>query len=89
MWGRGWAWPGPMWRGARPRRWSSVLATPACLQAVCGVGEAEAKNQELAVINHVKKTDFTLVKLKQYLKDVQRGQAVLAKHGELDYSEET
>lgn len=53
------------------------------------MGEAEAKNQELAVINHVKKTDFTLVKLKQYLKDVQRGQAVLAKHGELDYSEET
>jgi hypothetical protein len=50
------------------------------------VPEAEAKNQELAVVNHVNKTDFTLAKLKQYLKDVQRGEAVLAKNGGSDPS---
>jgi hypothetical protein len=62
------------------------MATPACLQAVCGVAKAEAKNQLLAVVNHAKKTDFTLAKLKQYLKDVQRGEAVLTKNGGSDPS---
>jgi hypothetical protein len=58
----------------------------ASLQAVCGVAEDEARNQEIAVANHVKKTDFTLAKLEQYKKDVQRGEAVLAKNGGSDPS---
>jgi len=44
--------------------------------------EARAGKEEMA--NHRKKTDFTLAKVDQYRKDVERGEALLARNGASD-----
>jgi len=41
-------------------------------QAACRV--VEARNRELAIADHIKKTNFTLAKLEQHKKGVKRGQ---------------
>ena len=44
--------------------------------------EARAAQQEMA--NHRRKTDFTLAKVDQYRKDVERGEALLDRNGASD-----